>query len=81
MTDSTTIAKYDIPEKRLLRCSLVATIASLWSAILPLKKISKTIESFYNLKLSTACINHSLCNTSNAVELACKPDKRRDLML
>ena len=48
---STTTADADIPEKGFLGCNLVATILLLWAARLPLKKISKTIESLYNLRL------------------------------
>lgn len=65
---STTTADADIPQKGFLGCNLVATILSLWAARLPVKKIAKTIESFYNLKMSAACINNSLRNTSEAVE-------------
>ncbi|MGI0045721.1 MAG: IS66 family transposase [Nitrosotalea sp.] len=64
----TTTADAYIPQKGSLGCNLVAAITSLWSARLPLKKISKIIESFYNLKLSAACINSALCNASDAVE-------------
>ncbi len=65
---NTTAADADIPEKGFLGCNLVAAIALLWSARLPLKKIAKTIESFHKITLSTACINSALCNVSDAVE-------------
>jgi len=65
---STTTADARIPKKGFLGCNLVATILLLWSARLPLKKISKTIESLYNLRLSAACINSALLNTSDALE-------------
>ena len=65
---STTTADAHIPKKGSLGCNLVATILLLWSARLPLKKISKIIELSYGLKLSAACVNSALCNTSYALE-------------
>ncbi|MDE1766293.1 MAG: hypothetical protein KGI27_08500 [Thaumarchaeota archaeon] len=40
----------------------------LWAARLSLKKIAKTPELLYSLRLSTACVNSSLCNTSDALK-------------
>ncbi len=70
---STTTADADIPGKGDLGYNLVAAITSLWSARLPLKKIGKTIKSFYGINLSTACINFALCNVSYAVEPLVNP--------
>lgn len=64
----TTTADADIPEKGDLGSNLVGIILLLWAARLPLKKIAKTIELLYNLRLSTACINSALRNTSDALE-------------
>lgn len=56
------------PKKGSLGCNLAAAIISLWSARLPIRRISAIIESWYRLRLSAACINNSLYNASESVE-------------
>lgn len=63
----TTTADADMPEKGDLGSNLVGIILLLWAVRLPLKKIAKTIELLYSLRLSAACINSALCNVSDAV--------------
>lgn len=57
-----------IPKKGCLGFNLTGTILSLWAARITVRNIAKMIQSFYSIKLSAACINNSLYNTSLSLE-------------
>lgn len=57
-----------IPKKGCLGFNMIGIIASLWAARISVRNIAKMIQSFYSIKLSAACINNSLYNTSTLLE-------------
>ena len=57
-----------IPKKGCLGFNLTGIIFSLWAARITVRNIAKMIQSFYSIKLSAACINNSLFNTSISLE-------------
>ncbi len=57
-----------IPKKGCLGFNMIGIITSLWSARISVRNIAKMIQSFYSIKLSAACINNSLYNTSLSLE-------------
>ena len=65
---STTTISGVIPKKGCLGFNVIGIITSLWSARITLRNIAKMLKSFYSIKLSPACINNSLYNTSLALE-------------
>ncbi len=58
-----------IPKKGCLGFNLTGIILSLWAARISVRNIAKMIQSFYSIKLSAACINNSLYNTSLSLEV------------
>lgn len=57
-----------IPKKGCLGFNLTGIIFYLWAARITVRNIAKMIQSFYSIKLSAACINNSLYNTSLSLE-------------